>query len=154
MNKKNKKEKQEEVPIRWMRDSRGQALIEAIAAIGIIVVGILGTFSFLSTSIGLNRIVTGEYAGTYLAAAYLEGYKNCLDTEGWNKRVNCLDSTLAEVGENVSLNGTDFIISYSDGSCESSVISETRVDICATVKWQEKDRNYSVNAEDHFYNWR
>ncbi|MFA5173463.1 MAG: hypothetical protein WC435_03655 [Candidatus Paceibacterota bacterium] len=154
MNKKNKKEKRKEVSIKWLKDSRGQALIEAIASIGIVVVGILGTFAFLSTSIGLNRIVTGEYAGTYLAAAYLEGYKNCLDTEGWDKRANCLDSTLSEIGGNVSLNKTDFSISYDDDSCESSTISESRVDICATVKWREKDDNFSINAEDHFYNWR
>ncbi|MDD4761526.1 MAG: hypothetical protein PHZ25_00670 [Candidatus Pacebacteria bacterium] len=143
MDKKEKKNKRE-----------GQALIEAIASIGIVVVGIFGTLAFLSTSIGLNRIVTGEYAGTYLAAAYIEGYKNCLDTEGWGKRVDCLDLTLSKIGEKVSLNKTDFAISYDDSSCESSTISESRVDVCATVKWQEKGDNFFVNTEDHFYNWR
>lgn len=133
----------------------GQALIEAIASIGIVVVGVLGTLAFLSTSIGLNRVVTGEYAGTYLGAAFVEKYKNCLDTEGFDKKDFCLDDSLSEIGDEVVLNGTTFHLFYNDSSCESDVFSkEDRVNVCITVKWSEKGSDFLVNVEDHFYNWR
>jgi len=136
-----------------LTDCSGQALIEAIAAIGIVVVGILGTLSFLSTSIGLNRIVTAQYAGTYIGASYVEQYKNCLDTKGWDSKNLCLDMGFLGVEDKIELNGTNFSIFYDDSSCESKDLGD-KVRVCVTVKWKEKGDDFSLSVEDYFYNWR
>ena len=132
----------------------GQALIEAIAAIGIIVAGVLGALYFLSSSIGLNRVVTAEYAGTYIAADYIESYKNCLDTEGWNHWNSCFD--IAKEGIKVDdVNGNNFTLVYNGNNSNCSKdLEDSMIRVCATVSWKEKGNDFSVSLEDHFYNWR
>jgi len=57
----------------------GQVLVEAIVAITIATVGLLGIFSFISRSFSLNRVVADQYIGTYLAAEGIELTKNLID---------------------------------------------------------------------------
>lgn len=57
----------------------GQVLVEAIIAISIIVVGLLGTFELLSRSLSLNRIIGDQYAAANLATEGIEIVRNLID---------------------------------------------------------------------------
>jgi len=60
-------------------ESRGQMLIEAIVAITVLSIGLLGVVSLLSNSLGLNRVISENYTATYLAAEGIEVVKNAID---------------------------------------------------------------------------
>src|SRR3989344_2698906 len=57
----------------------GQFLVEAIVAISIIVVGLLGILSLLSSALSLNRVVADQYTASYLAAEGIEVVKSIID---------------------------------------------------------------------------
>lgn len=62
-----------------LADRRGQTLIEAIAALGILVIGFLGILALLARSFATVRTVADETTGTYLAAEGVELTKSILD---------------------------------------------------------------------------
>ncbi|OGZ02993.1 MAG: hypothetical protein A2430_00195 [Candidatus Liptonbacteria bacterium RIFOXYC1_FULL_36_8] len=147
---------------------KGQALIESIVAMGIIVTGVLGAFSFFSSSISLNRLVTNQYAATYKAASIIELYKHCIDVKGWKSdkaasiielykhcidvkgcKSDCFSEALGEKQEKI--NGTNFTKSLivDDTNFESKGYKIVKVN----VEWQEKGV-WNVNLEDRFYKWR
>ena len=142
----------------FLRKREGQALIESIAAIGIIVVGVLGALAFLSSSVSLNRTVTNQYTATYLAAALIEDVKFCIDTSSqWDDTsyANCLDSAEDNVrdlllGGDNELNNTNFSRIDAD-TCVGGESSDVRRDVCAYVEWGD---GFGVHLEDRFYNWR
>ena len=59
----------------------GQMLVEAMVALGIVVVGLLGLMDLLSTSIGYNKVVGDQYIGAYLASEGVEMVKNIIDND-------------------------------------------------------------------------
>ena len=59
---------------------RGQLLIEAMVAVSVVTVGLLGVFSILSQSMGLNKVASDQYTASYLAAVGIEVVKNIIDT--------------------------------------------------------------------------
>jgi type II secretory pathway pseudopilin PulG len=61
-------------------NNKGQLLIEAMVAMGIVSVGLLGAFSLLSNSLAISKVTSNQYVGTYLAAEGIEVAKNMLDT--------------------------------------------------------------------------
>ncbi len=75
---------------------RGQSLIEAIAALGIITVGLMGVLGLLSRSFLLQRETADQAKATYLASEGLEIAKSLIDhnvytgvaqgqeSNGWN----------------------------------------------------------------------
>lgn len=67
-----------------LNTKKGYILIEAIIAIGIAIVGILGILSVLSRSVSLNRVISDQFIGNYLAAEGIEVAKNIIDAD-WIK---------------------------------------------------------------------
>ena len=59
----------------------GQVLVESLVALSILTTGFLGMLTLLSRSIGLNRVVSDNYAATYLAGEGIEVVKNLLDAD-------------------------------------------------------------------------
>ena len=57
----------------------GQSLVEALIAVSVVMMGLMGALSLLSNSIGLSRTVADNYLGTYLATEGIEVIKNTLD---------------------------------------------------------------------------
>lgn len=57
----------------------GYLLIEAMVAMGVLTVAVLGIFALMSQSIKLTRVIDDQYVGTYLAAEGVELAKNLLD---------------------------------------------------------------------------
>jgi hypothetical protein len=60
--------------------------MEALVAMTIIMVGLLGIFSLLSRSLSLNRVVADRYVASYLAAEGIELVKNKIDNNVINRR--------------------------------------------------------------------
>ena len=67
-----------------LRSSTGQLLIESMISIGIMVVGLLGILGLLSRSTSLNRVVSHQFIGNYLASEGIEITKNLIDAD-WMK---------------------------------------------------------------------
>ena len=62
----------------------GQILIEAIVAIGVVLIGLLGVFGLLSRSVGFQKTVSDQYLATYLAIEGMELAKNLIDNDALN----------------------------------------------------------------------
>ena len=60
-------------------NNAGQAMVEAMVALTIIVVGILGIFTLTSRSLSLNRVDADRYVAVNLANEGIELVKNLLD---------------------------------------------------------------------------
>ncbi|MBU4348665.1 hypothetical protein KJ671_04160 [Patescibacteria group bacterium] len=58
---------------------RGQIMIEAIVALSIITIGIMGVFTLTSRSISLNRVTADRYVAVNLANEGIELVKNLID---------------------------------------------------------------------------
>ena len=69
------------------RKNKGYILIEAIIAITIAVVGLLGIFSLLSRSLSLNRVVADRFVASYLVAESIEIVKNLVDNNRFSHRL-------------------------------------------------------------------
>ena len=153
----------------------GQVLVEAIVAISILVIGLLGIFSLLSRSLSLNRVIADQSAATYLAAEGIELVKNLVDANAiqrrpWNLGINpgdyemdFNDSALA-ANQNRKLNfdSESGQFSYDSGAPTAFqrliVISQPSPDelkINSLVNWITRGGGqFEVNLEDHFFNWR
>lgn len=63
---------------------KGQAMVEAMVAMSVIVVGLLGVFTLSSNSISLNRVAADRYVAVNLANEGVELVKNLIDNNEWN----------------------------------------------------------------------
>ena len=70
-----------------LKNKEGQLLVEAMVALAVMVVGLLGALTLLINSISYNRFVTEQYIGTYLASEGIEAIKHRFDENIVNNRV-------------------------------------------------------------------
>jgi hypothetical protein len=158
------------------KERRGQFLIEAIVAVGVLVVGLLGIFALLSRSLSLGRTVTDNYAATYLAAEGIEVVKNIIDgniIQGlpWISAISDGDfeieydtvSLLPFQDRFLGFDPVTSLYSYAGGETTrfkrvlrialiGSPVDELQVN--SIVSWTSGGGNFSVDLEDHFFNWR
>lgn len=157
---------------------RGQMLIEAIIAMGILTVAVFAIFSMLSRSTSLNRSISQQYVATYLAAEGLELVKNITDSNllvcgtAWNDgatdgtwEVTYADSRLFRSGTNrkLKIDPTTGFYQYDTGE-ESpftrtvtiqTITPDTEMRATAVVKWRGRGGvSDEVRLEDHFFKWR
>ncbi len=163
---------------------RGQLLIEAMIAVGVTTVGLLGVFSLLSQSMGLNKVAADQYVGAYLAAEGIEVVKNIIDTNAyqggaaWNTGVS--DGTYAvqyDTKGPLSSSAVDVPLKFdpvtstynynvgTDTNFKRAIkITSLRFDsfgrpseleVDSTVTWNSRGgTQYKINLEDHFMSWR
>lgn len=62
-------------------NERGSLMIEAMVAISLVLIGLVGIFSLVSRSMHLNNDVRNRFTATYLASSGLEIVKNIIDTD-------------------------------------------------------------------------
>lgn len=152
-------------------------MVELMVAISVMVIGLLGIFTLLSQSLGLNRVAAEQYIAAHLAAEGIEVVKNIVDhniIEGnpWNDGVETdgefgieysslvLDPNLAE--EKLKFDEDTGRYNYSTGRDTNfkriiaiDNISQDEVRVNSRVEWQSRGgTSFSVDLEDHFYNWR
>ena len=164
-----------------LKAQKGQLLIESIVAISLIVVGLLGMFALLSQSLGLRRVVSERYIATYLATEGIEIVKNMLDTDYiedlvWNNGANAIgtgdftadynSSSLQSIGgvaPPLSYDSVTGIYSYDVG--DSTKFRRTittnlsadgeKLQVNSVVDWITRGGGqFTINLEDHFFNWR
>jgi len=153
---------------------KGQLLIEAGIAISILVIGLLGIFGLLSRSLSLNNVVSSQYIASNLASEGIEVVKNLIDAnivqfKPWNQGINTgsyevvFDSLALNPNQDrfLKFDSSDNTYNYQNGQptffkrvieIENIGADETKVN--SKVNWQIKGGSYSVNLEDHFFNWR
>lgn len=160
---------------------KGQLLVESMIGIGITVIGLLGILALLSRSISLNRVISDQFIGNYLAAEGVEVVKNLIDANiiqknAWNLGLDAAgnyevdyDSIALESDYSQFLkfddalnvynydSGTDtpfkrkIIISYPDSP---ALYYEKHIKVNSIVSWTNKSGVFEVNSEDHFFNWQ
>ncbi len=158
----------------------GQALIEVLVAISILTVGFLGIVTLLSHALALNRVVSDNYTGTYLAAEGIEIAKNIIDANHFNGK-----------SWNAGLQNGNFEVDYSSQNLNTAydpshtlffdprtklygyqqnpgavqttfvrrvgitLIGQEEVQVDSEVQWVTRGGGqFGVTLEDHFYNWR
>jgi len=95
-----------------LKNKNGQALIEAVVAISVLIIGMGGIFSLLASSLKNGRVVADNYMATYLAAEGIEIVKNIIDH---NAILRVGDSNIAW---NAGFSPGNFELDYA--SCESA----------------------------------
>jgi hypothetical protein len=155
--------------------SRGQALVEAIIAVGVLLVGFMGVFTLLSQSLGLNRVVADNYTATYLAMEGIEIVKNLIDsnaiaTRPWTTGLSDgdyeiqYDSTSlgAAQNRNLSYDPNQKLFGYNGSKTTAfkrtvtlARVNANELRVTSKVDWTTRGGGtFTVNLEDHFYNWR
>ncbi len=163
--------------------SRGQMLLEAMVAMGILTVAVFAIFSMLTRSTSLNRTISQQYVATYLAAEGLELAKNITDSNllacGTNWRtgatngtweVDYTDSEFRNVtGRPLKINSSNGLYQYATG--DDSIFKRTvdiraidadndgdleeEIRVISTVTWRSRGGvDNEVQLEDHFFKWR
>lgn len=154
----------------------GQLLIEMLVALGILTVGFLGVTTLLSRALGLNRVVSDNYTATYLAEEGIEITKNILDSNaikkvGWNEGFSngnfeadfqSLSLTpIVTVVRNIYFTNNQY--GYDQAGARTpfqrtisvSMPNVNEVVVHSLVEWTSRgEANFSVDLEDHFFNWR
>ncbi|MDP3014873.1 MAG: hypothetical protein Q8N28_00390 [bacterium] len=158
-----------------LKPNSGQLIIESMIGISIAVVGILGVLTLLSRSISLNRVVSDQFTGAYLAAEGIEITKNLIDaniiqSKPWNQGFSSgsfeadYNSTNLEPNQNRQLlfDSANNIYSYDAGNPTNFIrtvniqlIGSEEIKVNSLVKWTTRGGGqFEVNLEDHFFNWR
>ncbi len=166
--------------LKWIKKQKGQLLVEAMVAVSLMLVGLLGIFGVLSRSLGLSRVAADQFVAINLASEGVEIAKNILDGNikkdipwnagGFNSQgdatIGYLSSGLGDCdGEELYLHpNTGFYTCKAVGGVRSK-FSRTLdiatdpggdiIKVLSTVTWGGRGGLIStVTVEDHFYNWR
>jgi len=149
--------------------------MESIVAITIVAVGLLGMFSLLSRSISLNRVISDRYVAANLAGEGIEVVKNIIDTNilsrrPWNGGLDSgnyevtynggLETYLArKLVFNPNLNLYDYDVAGNPTNFIRRVAVERlgrdQIRVNSRVDWISRGgAEFSVELEDHFFNWQ
>jgi type II secretory pathway pseudopilin PulG len=168
----------------FIKKEKGQILIETMVALAMVVIGLLGLLNLLSSSIGLNKVVSDQYVASYLTAEGIEIVKNIVDN-------NVANSDPYNLGLNPGTYEVDYNSTQLSGASPSSLRNlqfdengtkkytylPTGPDPSATnfkrmitvslrsggdelvvqseINWISRGgAALNVILEDHFYNWR
>ncbi len=166
-----------------MRQNRGQMLVEAMVAMGILTVAVFAIFSLLTRSTSLNRTISQQYVATYLAAEGIELAKNITDSNllscqtPWNKdaadgtwEISYLDDAFQyPAGKPLRIHPSTGFYQYQTGdeSPFKRTVTIERIDadndgdldeqmrVTSLVTWRGRGGVASeVKLEDHFFKWR
>jgi len=158
----------------------GQAMVEAMVALSVVVVGILSVFILTSNSIGLSRVAADRYVAVNLAGEGIELFKNLIDKNvmdenaPWNTgivsgnfEIDYNDASLTP------LNGeANYLYFSKDGSgyyrydiqdinkdiatnfrriIAINIIDSDHIKATSRVLWRSRGSDYDLSVEDHFY---
>lgn len=156
--------------------SGGYVLVEAIIAITIAVVGLLGIFSLLSRSLSLNRVVADRFVAAYLAAEGIEIVKNMIDNNilagrPWNDGLSSgsYEADYADValrpdsGNLLNFDAETGAYGYRESSpttMRRSLVIEVspdgeRIAVGSAIDWTTRGGGrFSLELEEQLFNWR
>lgn len=165
------------------RKKQGTLLIESLVAISVLIIGLLSVISFMSRSLSLNRVVSDQYAASYLAAEGVELVKNIIDSNclqgisfnrdpltggqlsgsyeidpfgterAFSDEKLCYDESSGEYKYNSNCSNTGFKREIKIANIEEGG-AIVGLKINSIIKWTTRGGgSFSINAEDHFFNW-
>ena len=165
------------------KGENGQLLVEAMVAMGVITVGVLGIFTLLSQSLGYSKVISDQYVGSYLAAEGIEVVKNMIDANvppaAWNAGLNVdgdyavyygtttLDSSISP-NTPLKFDPSSGTYNYTTGTAtgfkrdvyiknipdSSDDGLINEIEVKSTVTWTDRGGiQQEVDVEDHFMNW-
>jgi hypothetical protein len=160
-----------------LNKQRGQLLIEAMVAVSLMFIGLLGIFAVLSRSLGLSRVAADQFVAVNLASEGIELSKNFLDSNyiqgnafnnpgftGGETTVGYDSTSMGDCdGPELYFDSDTGFYSckvvagvFSNYSRAIDIINEgNRVKVISTVTWTTRGGSRSkVSVEDHFYSWR
>ncbi len=154
--------------------SKGFTAIEAIIAIFILTVAIIGVYSSFSRMAISTSILSSRLIASYLAKEGIEVIRNIRDTnwltpQNWDTNLtDCVtgcqvdyksDALDAYTGDYLNIDADNFY-SYSSGTPTKfkrkiTITSESdgSLKVSALVEWQERGEQYSFEAEEYLYDW-
>lgn len=162
----------------------GELMLESMIAITVAIFGLLGLLSLLSQALGLTRVITDQYIGSYLASEGIEIVKNLIDNNvrrslSWNQgfaeeRCYEVDYLIFDISAAPQVpcpdgSGTFLEFDEQEGVYSYSGTEQTRfqrtihitplgsdeIKVNSFVEWTTRGGGeFFVNAENHFYNWR
>lgn len=158
-----------------LNTNKGQLLIETMVGLSIAMVGLLGVVTLISNSASLNRVVSDQFIGTYLASEGIEIVKNIIDTNLMNERVwnsglsnsgtfdvdySSSDLSTDHIDETLKYDSATGLYSYEIGDPTSFTrkieiipIGDNEIKVNSIVSWSSRGgAQFSVNLEDHFFN--
>jgi Tfp pilus assembly protein PilV len=117
--------------ISWRKSRGGSFLIEAMVALTLVIVGLLGLISLLNRSLSLNTSVQNRFIAAALAAEGIEVVKNIIDTTA--------ASPSGRWGNGIS--SGNFCLQYDSTSLSSAGSSG-----CSQLKFDSSSGIYSQNS--------
>lgn len=154
---------------------KGYILIESMIGISVAIVGILGVLNLLSRSTSLNRVISNQFVGNYLAAEGIEITKNLIDAniiqkKPWNQGFisGNFEADYFAVGlepdrsRSILFDSASNRYSYYIGiptlfrrTINIQLIGSEEIKVNSIVKWTSRGGGqFEANLEDHFFNWR
>ena len=147
-------------------NTRGQVLVETIVALGMVVIGLLGLLSLLSNSIGLTRVISDQYTGSYLAGEGIELVKNLADNnvylgQAFNNGLSGCSNSCRISREDLSVTPGREEISVGDPARSFNrqitfeEVSPDKYLVRSIVEWSSRGgSSYSIEVDDFLYDWR
>lgn len=154
----------------------GQVLVEAIVAISVATIALLGILGLVSRSLTVNNQIGEKLVASYLSAEGIEVVKNIIDTNYTNGGIlwdngiqdGSYEVTHNSTGLNVSVSGIPTPLTFENGmygynssgkeTIYSRVVTINKftdsIKVESNVSWKSSSGDQSVILEDYFYNWR
>jgi len=167
--------------LKRLRNNDGITLVELIIALAVLMTGVIAAFNLLIQSLGLTRIVTDRYKASFLAMEGVEIVKNVSDSNAWGAIVsgdyevefNSINLPLPSYSSpGRFLRIKDGLYGYDGSSGSSDTLFKRKIEVTypddcgieprcgdhmkvnSIVTWQSRGgTDFSINLEDHFYNW-
>jgi type IV pilus modification protein PilV len=158
--------------------SKGFTLIEVLAAMFILVMGVLGVFGLISRTVTFNSSVNSQLVASYLAQEGLELVRNIRDANflkihkgaggEWNDGLTGCSSGCGADYNDTALGGfqstplklNNGFYTYDAGTdtifTREIVIDSATADIlkvAVDVSWQDKENTRTVRGATELYNW-
>jgi len=156
----------------------GFTFLEIIIVFFVIIVGLLGVFSFVQYPISASRVSTQQFIATYLSQEGIEIVRNIRDANWLEKPpppswIDGLVGGTWQIGyDDTSLNGlvddgrlyfdSNGWYNHNDSSGgETKFKRKITIDdsdsnylkVSVEVSWTEKGKNYNVTAQENLYEW-
>ena len=158
----------------------GQALVESMVALCVLTMGFLGVMGLLARSLSVSRVAADEYVGANLASEGIEIVKNLIDAHTiqelpWSGgfehgkdyeldyRTDWDSAPLPAYGDNfLNYDSETHLYGYATGQPSRfkrriTIVRPSADEVVArsVVTWITRGgAEFSVDVEDHFYNWR
>ncbi|TSC96603.1 MAG: Uncharacterized protein Athens071426_164 [Parcubacteria group bacterium Athens0714_26] len=172
------------IKTKFVFHNSGQVMIEAMVAITIAIVALLGIFSLLSSSLGVNKTTADQYVAANLASEGIELVKNFIDSNVVNSRAfndgPCLTEgqhavDYNDINNNFSSCSTQILAAFLDFDSGTGIYSYeggnpsryqrivdvswldggNQIKVKSSVFWTTIGNNQSkIELEDMFFNWR